>query len=593
MAEAMKESKKEGINKIFPTKNFFKRIGRMLGLPFHYTPTPGYDIREIPTYDDLANEINFKAIAQLNELMVKTEGRWDGAKGTEFENLNAAAVRDAIVKVYTSMGEDEKGTLPKESKDQVVASIGPFTDRAALYSEGKSASEGSGIKKEEITILGENMEFSIPQEKLIVHDPKRSYKVAFFGCRSITYWEKLNEEIDEICRKVIQKKLNLERDDAKKKNIEANVDLINGQIKSFLGIIKEYAKDFEDKHRSMLTGRRGVIKNWNGIKKLTSMLRKFNLTDEEVYYTHTYKVIRSKIPQTKKNEILAEDEGDKEIKIIVDEPVYDNGGNLTYEELKENKNYWVRPGEQGIGLDENGFPLEVGSGDTKFNGKVVEKGVVLIDLFEGRKDIRRVPEEFIVDCDLLEMAQWIYVAFDSYRDDMRDGRYHKNALTVMERIITELKIPDLKHPQSKRDIKKGRHAEVTMNLNSLPGQPKRSIKMGITPSHLNPAFDPRAFAVNPTTGKTIHRGRKYYYDLQENIFREQSEEPTITTRGAAMYILHRVIEEAKYWGGTGDPSRAGVIELLDAIGDQTKGFDIGPNLDRWGQPLTKNPFKPV
>jgi len=115
--------------------------------------------------------------------------------------------------------------------------------------------------------------------------------------------------------------------------------------------------------------------------------------------------------------------------------------------------------------------------------------------------------------------------------------------------------------------------------------------MKVTTTHILPAFDLRA------KGKTRHIGKKYYYELQEHIFRGQSLEPTIGTRGAAMYILHRVIEESKYWGGTGDPEKAGVVELLQAIGEITDGFDIGPNMgpefEGWGKDLTNNPFRPL
>ncbi len=103
--------------------------------------------------------------------------------------------------------------------------------------------------------------------------------------------------------------------------------------------------------------------------------------------------------------------------------------------------------------------------------------------------------------------------------------------------------------------------------------------------------------------KPIHRGRKLYYDLQENIAlpHNQSEEPTISTRGAALFILHRVIEETKYFRDTNEPSLSGVIQVLEEIGRRTEGYDIGPNigydeatgtLKIWGHPLTINPFKP-
>ena len=49
--------------------------------------------------------------------------------------------------------------------------------------------------------------------------------------------------------------------------------------------------------------------------------------------------------------------------------------------------------------------------------------------------------------------------------------------------------------------------------------------------------------------------------------------------------------------------KAGVMEVLEAIGQRTEGYDIGPNissvveggevkLKSWGRSLTKNPFRP-
>ena len=197
----------------------------------------------------------------------------------------------------------------------------------------------------------------------------------------------------------------------------------------------------------------------------------------------------------------------------------------------------------------HGWPLEVGDNTTPFNGGIHALGEVLINKYEGRA-VRVVPEHFTEDWDLLDVAVWIYVSYDAYRDDLRDGRYHENAISVMKRIMTELRVPG--HPQTIRNIEDGTHARIRMNLNKLPpalaasslrpADDPASVEMPIEPTHLNPAFDLRA------SGKTLHRGRKYYYDLQENS--EQSTQQTISTRGAALYILHRVIEETKYWGGS-------------------------------------------
>ncbi|MBI2658654.1 hypothetical protein HYX05_00945 [Candidatus Woesearchaeota archaeon] len=143
------------------------------------------------------------------------------------------------------------------------------------------------------------------------------------------------------------------------------------------------------------------------------------------------------------------------------------------------------------------------------------------------------------------------------------------------------------------------HTKAKMNLNNPPNRP-RSVDVTIKPTHINPAFDLRRKS-EFRSKRDIHLGRKLYYDLQENLYNEQSKNPSMTTRGAALWILARVIERAKYWDET--------IHLLEEIGGKIEGYDIGPNIQyrvetdakgepavkpgRWGTRLTKNPFKPI
>ena len=120
------------------------------------------------------------------------------------------------------------------------------------------------------------------------------------------------------------------------------------------------------------------------------------------------------------------------------------------------------------------------------------------------------------------------------------------------------------------------------------------VEVKMESSNLNPAFDVSAFKLFPKSGIAKHLGRKLYYDVQDNV--EKSNEPTISTRGAALYILHRIIERAKYWDAKGNVQQTGVIQLIEEISKEIGGWDIGPNLgpdfSRWGKPLTKNPFRP-
>ena len=291
-------------------------------------------------------------------------------------------------------------------------------------------------------------------------------------------------------------------------------------------------------------------------------------------------------------------------------------------------NFSIRDGERedsesDWGLDKNGYSLEVADSNYTFNGVSIPEGTVLLDVFDTRipeARRRRVPLEFTDFCDLLDMATWTYVQFDAYRDDLRDGRYHKNSLSVMENILrlNQTKTDYLEFGPSNfnlnqelyvaphtTDFRTTDHMSTTMRLNrdnnNQPNRPQQ-VDIKITPTHLNPAFDLRARRLDLQIARK-HIGRKLYYDLQENTAEDDNfnKSPMISTRGAALYILARVIEDVKYWDEA--------IALLDAIGEQTHGFDIGPNLQgreerasdgtidvqfgRWGKALTYNPFKPI
>src|SRR3989344_5671850 len=111
--------------------------------------------------------------------------------------------------------------------------------------------------------------------------------------------------------------------------------------------------------------------------------------------------------------------------------------------------------------------------------------------------------------------------------DRKEGRYHSKSLTVMDYIMTELKVPDIGHGQTSQGLMSGQQAHVRMQLHNGPSTAEMSMK----PSHLNPAFD-----LNSRAKKIpLHKGRKYYYDTQD--YCEPSDEPMISSRGAALYIV--------------------------------------------------------
>ena len=232
---------------------------------------------------------------------------------------------------------------------------------------------------------------------------------------------------------------------------------------------------------------------------------------------------------------------------------------------------------QEVGVDEHGWPLEVSDGKIAFKGSTIPKGAVLLDVFRGDTP-RIVPEEFITPCETIDTISWLLSQYDAYICDLRDGRNHPQSITAMDWIMSELSIPDLKHRSGQGSPSKGSQAHVIMSLN-----PSGQEEMEMRPTHLNPALDFRG-----KDNLAVHMGRKLYYDSQDNC--EPSPDYMISSRGAALYIVHRCIEEAKYFEPTAQQG-AGAQELIAAIGKEVGGLDLGPNLETFGGNLWENPFK--
>ena len=118
------------VSKLFPTTNFFKRIANYFGGKFHYTPTAGTDIREMPVYKRIEQVINFSTVKELNEYALKIERNWDPVDGEHITNLGD--LRKRMLDIYS---KDAKGEIPE--------SLGPFTDPTQVEREGSMAQYGT------------------------------------------------------------------------------------------------------------------------------------------------------------------------------------------------------------------------------------------------------------------------------------------------------------------------------------------------------------------------------------------------------------------------------------------------------------------
>ncbi len=577
MAEPTEKEKKTPAAMVGLRPNVFKRVLNKIWDVFQYTKTPGYPVTEMPQFKQLQAELDWSTIFELNNAMVDAENMWD--EGPRYGKNNAGTIRERVYDHYMKLCH--------------------YTDRVALDEEREIVQRGTGELKEEkikINVGGNDVEYKyrVPKEKTVCYRDSdklegRRYNVVFFGFEGESgvgyggiegYFgvpsdggtgiivQDINNMLNDIQSRLIAQHAH---DPDKVKNIRAKIEDIKNQLYPFLADLRSYLHDFENQHFRYLNGFKGLLGEY---EELLKAVRGKILTKDQVVYRHTYRVIKPRI--------------------------YDVHGNpgkelRNFPQLTEEIEAGVIPG-----YDENGYPLEVTWPVTEEEGgKYIyededgnehryDPGYVLKDIFNGSATPRRVTDLAFTDyVDIIDMSAWVYVNWDAYRDDLRDGRYHNKSdcITIMEKIMAHLKSPFLTN-QNISDINQGRNATVQINLNGPQQGRPSSVSGPIRPSHLNPAFDLET-RWKGKKWKSKHLGRKYYYDTQDHM--PESTKRTITTRGAALNILATVIDKTKKWDE--------MNQILEAIGEKIYGYDIGPNLGpelvRWGKPLTKNPFKPI
>ncbi|MBS3113781.1 hypothetical protein J4448_01645 [Candidatus Woesearchaeota archaeon] len=609
MADEQPKEQRKGIRHILPVTQWRKWILRKMGFSgFKDEPEPGFELTDINVYDEIKREINFGTIADLNDLMVNTELKWDGIPKEERPDKkadpnSAAGKMDQMIDYYANNFNDKEKFSVQVGVDthefvRHNQGIGYFTDKEEIEREGGYLNTGTGFKdiadrpwiklSDQSNPRGQPLEYRyiLPKEQVFRHG-NLTYQAAFFGERGINqYIELLSRDISNIIDDY-GNRIRAGKTGEQQENINKNLEIIRERYKAAIKAVEEKTRAFESKiHYSLVSGRGTVANMFPLMDDLKKQIMGLRLPPDQVHYTHTYKII------------------DMHKEIIV------NGVVRRFADFHPN---FRRGKEFAAGLDENGMPLEIGDGKIGFRNVVLEENKVVIDIFhnwdvahgltnEPAVQVREVDPRFITECHPVDIAVYVYAHYDSYRDDMRDARYHEDSMSIMEYLMENL---DPLEPRNVRDYvltpdgtilspdfsrsRENPHAKVRVKLNKLgagqfrPNTDPDVVHETIKSTHLNPAFD-----LKNATGKAIHWGRKYYYEGQDQSV--QSKEPTLTTRGAALYMLHRVIDQTKYWGGSGN--KEGVLQLLSKIADQTHGYDIGPNLGRWGRPLTKDPFKP-
>lgn len=282
-------------------------------------------------------------------------------------------------------------------------------------------------------------------------------------------------------------------------------------------------------------------------------------------------------------------------------------GYIRHHDLKPDHSHFTKFGdEKGWGLDENNWPLEVyeeppNSGKwyvltdkwwkelsqntwhMKTIGKKPGGGEMIVNKIQRgvneiirrvRRGIRHVDPKFVGDLDPLDKISFISNEWDAYRDDFRDGRFHKHSKTSMDYIIAgtkgitplqpitfdvtldkdtiinfepiydengnvSSKLPNnIRIPDDERQVT--RTYEMEIELGQIRGGVKG--KDNILPKNRKPTpFDP-AFDRSVLNIGYLHWGRMLYYETIEGINRwSENPFPHITTRGIAKYLIDLAI----------------------------------------------------
>jgi hypothetical protein len=493
-------------------------------------------------------------------------------------------LNEQLVKVETNFGNIENEWIPKI--EELYRACGPYMDPQVdvdpdnnlIMFEQKYASDGTMFDQEnnkrrkdfdikDIKINKQKFEFKMPPAKPVYFERDgRTEMVTYFGySEGGDFWVKEFERlINDVCDHA-DKKVETTVKDAKererKKRYIVDVKKIFSKKINYLFAETQYSgrsqsiggyeKQFHTNYlRTEVYDK--IIKDYSSLK--TEIMK---IVPEKIKYKHTYKTA---VP------VLRGYDGKVKDKL---------------------ENYGINPP-----VDKRGRPWEVD-----------EKGKILIKpAAGGPTQARLVPPHMIRDEDLLRISEWVVNEYDSYRDDLRDGRYHPESLTVTDYIMAnhpaaggEWEIRDEKEIRTDKNNRNNDFRKYVMRLHD--GRTIEGIRRA---DNLNPAFDLRAFEPE-TKGRVgvaikhkvkmwndsskveewdwFHTGRKYYYADCEEINTEEQDYPVVTTRGISMFLIDKFLSEGELMDE--------VHQDLKAIGGKV-GFDYGPRA--FGGPFCKDPF---
>ena len=565
------------------TINSLKNLGMSAGLDFHYYRT---DELELPPT---------QVMKPFRDLLKMMGGDLVNKDGIEYYFGNIEGMRQEIENWCSQVGIYVDETTIDWEKSLTTRGTG----KKEVYINMPTKYDASKPKK----IADSIYNIDIPDSKEVIYDPHTKQEVTYYGADKSDVWMKYYQgKADEIFNDAIKmwKQINppgkmdagewFEKLKIHYKDVIG--DLFTGkkdEINPELGFPSIYGRD-KAAESEISDYKEQVHKKINNKREKILQMRTYL---PFTFYQHTFLVIW---------------------------PYYFDEATKPYVTL-ESIGFAPKRGEHKLGLDEYGYPLEVADDNTEFNGQSIPKGTVLLDVFLGDLNPRRIPEAhfgFLRYVPLNQMVAHILNEWDEFRDDWRDGRHHKGSLTVTDYIMatttalgkewekkgnSKLALADLDKIRSglpynqlmvNDDYKKyemkigplndsvGNQIFPRAGTPEVDGQPV--FKGTRVPSNLNPAFDLRAFGKNDPI---IHIGKLRYWEGEEGCKKEHPDPskradfaPWISSRGLSMFIIDFICRNGK--------SLKEIHEDLIMIGKETNGFDYGPR--PFGGDLCVDPF---
>lgn len=459
----------------------------------------------------------------------------------------------------------------KPEVEKIFKELGQYYNSETILIEKDFPTNGTGEKKVKIEILGKEYGLEIPDEREVRFPDGYIQKVTYYGfTKSPKYWfEKYEKLVNKVfedatdyymkeCEKQYPQNIKVKNtvttqlNQLKARYLLVLEALFAGKNKEILGFTSIYQKDLDAE-----SGFSKMVQNTSEkLKTLRNQI--FERLPKEVLYRRTYLVV---VPYYY----------DKKEKKYVD---------LTENELPIKKEY----GEFEVGKDEYGMPFEVADDYYEFMGKGIDKGTILIDVFEGRPNPRKIEDErFLEELPLIEIVNYACNEWDEYRDDFRDGRYHKNSLTVTDYIMAANKALGEEWKTKTFPWWIGSdYKRYNMTLGD-----KQIISGERIPTNLNPAFDLRAMKKGGGA-EFLHLGKKRYYgdfSTCEKVYPDKTKDkiwaPVITTRGLSMFIIEHICRKGKSLKEIHE-------DLVYVAKEETGGYDYGPRT--FGTPFCMDPF---